>query len=262
MNKNVVIFILVMSTLLGSIWGSIANRKRIVLKHQLAEMAAKMEKIGKRASEDKEQVLGKTADLKETLVEKDAQLQKARKELVALRKSSKAIESRLSECTASLKEMNAKKEAYLQEIQSAKHTITLLQSSSQKTGKEAVQPLVAKQAAGEKKHHGEVGSLQDKLQTASALIEQLREEANVCNAQLIGMEKLVDEKNASLDETSQEMDRLKINMDVLLSKIADQRDLMQEMEEDNRALVKELNEKNEVIADQREEAMRSTVRQE
>ena len=48
-------------------------------------------------------------------------------------------------------------------------------------------------------------------------------------------------------------------MDVLLSRIADQRDQLQEMQEENRDLIKELTAKNEVIADLQEELMRLPV---
>ena len=57
------------------------------------------------------------------------------------------------------------------------------------------------------------------------------------------------------------MDRLEINMDVLLSKIADQRDQLQELQEEKRELVKELAAKNEIIADLQEEVIRQPVQE-
>ena len=65
-----------------------------------------------------------------------------------------------------------------------------------------------------------------------------------------------------MDETAAEMDRLKINMDVLLAKISEQKDSLQEMQEENRDLAKELAAKNEEIADLQEEVMQSPVQQE
>lgn len=270
MNKNVVIFILVVFTLLGSIWGSVANKKRIILEQQLLAMAADMEKIGKQSSREREQVLGKTAGLQESLAEKEGHLQKARKELVILRKSSKAVESKLSECTASLQEMNVKKEAYMQEIQAAKNVIASLQASLEKaqlepaeSQQETVEPEAPpEELAAEDQQKEEFYALQDQLQSSSLTVEQLREELSACSAQIIGLEKLVDEKNAGMEETTQEMDRLKINMDVLLSKIADQRDSLQELQEENREMGKDLAAKNEEIADLQEEMMQTPVQQE
>jgi len=268
MNKNVIIFILVLFTLLGSIWGSIANRKRIDLELQVKNMTAEMEKFNIQAGKEREQVLGKTAGLQEKLTEKEEQMQKARSELVALRKSTKAIESQLSACTASLQEMNQKNEAYMQEIQAAKKTIAKLEAGGER-GKRK-QPKVEKKdappqekpSAGEQKDHDEILALQGQLQTTSLTVDQLREELDACNAQIIGMEKLVDEKNAGTEEITQEMDRLKINMDVLLSKIADQRDSLQEMQEENRNLVEELAVKNEEISDLQEKIIQSRNKEE
>ncbi len=92
-------------------------------------------------------------------------------------------------------------------------------------------------------------------------IANLQQRLNSSNAQLIGLEKLLEEKNAAMEETSQEMDRLEINMDVLLAKIGDQRDQLQELQEEKRELVKELAAKNEIIADLQEEVIRQPVQE-
>ena len=42
MNKNVIIFILVVFTLIGSIWGSIASRQKVSMEVQLEKMAAEI----------------------------------------------------------------------------------------------------------------------------------------------------------------------------------------------------------------------------
>ena len=273
MNKNVVIFILVIFTLLGSIWGSVANRKKVVLEDQLSNMNAEIEKLKHQTNKEREQVLGKTAGLQESLVEKDDQLQKARKELVTLRKSAQAVEAQLSECTASLQEVNLKNEKHIKEIQAANNTIASLQADLAKKGGQTVgvskPESPENEADGQKEQAAEVGpsdenaaDLKERLQSVSLNADQLQEDLNACNAQILGLEKLIDEKNEAMDETTQEMDRLKINMDVLLSKIADQRDSMQELQEDNRELAKELAERNEEIANLQEEVMKSPVPQE
>jgi chromosome segregation ATPase len=103
--------------------------------------------------------------------------------------------------------------------------------------------------------------LRDQLQAAELDIDRLRRQLETEKALMMGLEKLLEEKDAAMQETSQEMDRLKINMDVLLSKIADQRDELQEMQAENRALAKELAARNEEAADLREEVMRQPVQE-
>jgi len=271
MNKNVVIFILVIFTLIGSIWGSVANKKRSGLEKQLSDTAAEMQKLTELSGKEREQVLGKTADLQESLVEKEDQLLKVRKELIALRKSSQTVESQLSGCTSSLQETNKKNQGLLQELQASKNKITELEAVVQKQrDQDATEKLdLQKQVidrideqASEKQGSEDVRSLQNRLQTASLNFDQLQHGLDACNAQIIGLEKMLEEKNAAIDETAGEMDRLKINMDVLLSKIAEQQDTLQEMQEENRELVKELAAKNEEVADLQEEVMRQPVHQE
>ena len=79
-------------------------------------------------------------------------------------------------------------------------------------------------------------------------------ELNKAKAQIYGLEKIVEEKNAAVEELSRELDRVKINMDVLLSKIADQQDALQEVQEENGELVKELANKSEECDQEQEES--------
>ena len=79
MNKNLVIFILVVLIFVGGIWGSVADRKKMALKKQLSETVEQMEKLTKQNTMQREQVLGKTAGLQGTLAEKEEQVAKARK---------------------------------------------------------------------------------------------------------------------------------------------------------------------------------------
>jgi len=83
-------------------------------------------------------------------------------------------------------------------------------------------------------------------------------ELEKAKAQILGLEKIVEEKNAAVEELSQELDRVKINMDVLLSKIADQQDSLQEVQEENGELVKELAAKNEECADLQEQLQKNS----
>ena len=57
MNKNVVIIILVVFTLLGSIWGAVANKKKITLEKKMADSAAEIQKLTNQNSKEREQIL-------------------------------------------------------------------------------------------------------------------------------------------------------------------------------------------------------------
>jgi chromosome segregation ATPase len=78
-------------------------------------------------------------------------------------------------------------------------------------------------------------------------------------AQIVGLVKIVEEKNANIEEISRELDRVKINMDVLLSKISEQQDALQEVEEENSELVKELTAKNEECADLQDQLQKAPL---
>lgn len=271
MNKNMVIFVLVVFALIGSIWGSVANKKKVNLEKQLGETVASLQQLTELSGKEREQVLGKTVGLQESLAKKENKLLKSRKELVALRKSSQAIESQLSGCISSSQATQKKKKKFLQKLRASERKIVELEAIIQKqvdqsaslkrdsqepTHVQAVEQIVLP------KESEEVRSLQDQLQSSSLDLDQLQQGIDACNAQVIGLEKMLEEKNAAMEETAREMDRLKINMDVLLSKIGEQQDTLQEMQEENRELVKELAAKNEEIADLQEDVMQQPVLQE
>jgi len=106
-----------------------------------------------------------------------------------------------------------------------------------------------------------VQELQEQLAVAESVVEQSRNAREFASirAQLIGLEKIVEEKNATIEETSKELDHWKVNMDVLLNRIAEQEDTMQEMREENRSLVKELAAKNKEVADLNEQLIQTPV---
>jgi len=261
MNKNGIIFILVVATLIGSIWGSVANRKKIDLERKLNETVANMKKLAAATAREQEQVLGKTAGLQESIVIKDQQIVKARKELVALRKETQALEARLSECNASVQNLTGEKDECLRNLRAVREEISGLSESRRKleTGTDesaAVQPakvpLTIPAEGGEAAAPGGE-SLRERLQAAELTVAQQQQQLEAANAQVFGLEKIVVEKTDAVEATRGEMDRLRINMDVLLAKIAEQRDRIRELQEENRALNLELAARNEELAELREE---------
>jgi len=262
MNKNTVIFFLVCATLLGSIWGSIANRERIELEKKYQSTLAEMQNLSALTSREREQVLGKTAGLQDTLVEKEEQVARARKELVSLRKENKALEAELSGCNAAMTRIKKENSNLQEQLKATGESDDDLVEGGISPLDEGADEVSSSESSTLESdtNAATVAALRDQLQSARLTSEKLQQKLDAAQAQIIGLEKIVEEKSDAMDETSQEMDRLKINMDVLLSKIADQQDDLQELQEENRQLVKELAAKNEELSDLMEEMVRSPVR--
>jgi len=298
MNKNLVIFVLVVLTVVGSIWGSVANKKKISLERELNKTVAELKQLNRQSTQEREQVLGKTAGIQEALNSKEDQLIKARKELVDLRKASQSLEAKLSGCNASVQKTAQEKAGCLKELQSAKRTIARLNAALeeqkkqlQNTGRKLSESKVVKQElhAGMKEgskalvslrqqlesanrtigklrqeldsENQTIGKLRQQLEPSNQTIGKLRQELDSANAQIVGLEKIVDEKSTAHDEAARKMDRMKINMDVLLSKIAEQRNILQKLQEENSDLAKELASRNETMTDPQEEVNQTPVRQ-
>ncbi len=252
MNKNTVIGVLVAATLLGSIWGGIANRERKDLKVELRNMALEMEKLTSQAEREREKVLGKTAGIQETLLDREEQLAGARKELVALRKNIKALEAQVSGCNAKITKLTGERKKLAAKLAARQEKAV---SAGQKAAGE--QPELLNAANRE----GPDPDTARQLEEALLAVERLQQELEAARAQVVGLEKIIDEKTDAMTETGQEMDRLKINMDVLLARISEQKDELQEVRNENRELVKELAAKNEEISDLMEEMMRQPVQE-
>jgi hypothetical protein len=199
MNKNNVIFILFVATLVGSTWGAVVNRQKIDLEHQLTDARNRLQKLS--AHPGLGQAAGKG---------------KNEGDLAALRKETQSLEAQLSESTAAIHALSREKEDLAQQLRAVRPSATAVQEKTASTA--------APDAGGEETAGGEV--LQQRLDEA--------------NAQLLGLEKIVEEKNTAMLEAAAEKERRQINMDVLLGKIADQQRALQALQEENRELVKHL----------------------
>jgi chromosome segregation ATPase len=269
MNKNTIIFILVVATLIGSIWGSVANRKKIDLERKLNETVAGMKKLAESTAQEQEQVLGKTVGLQESIEIKDRQIDKARKELIALRKETQALEARLSEYNATVQSLTGERDECLRDLRVAREELAGLGDSLRELEAAAAETEVV-QAAREpvKQEEGnietggpEIELLRDRLRTAESTASRQKEQLDAANAQITGLEKIVVEKTDALEAAGREMDRLRINMDVLLAKIADQQEKLRETQEKSRALSLELSARNDELAELRRELERPVPEQ-
>ena len=297
MNKNLVIGILAAMLVLGSLWGQIGNKTKKAVQREQEEVIARLSQVEAEAAKAHDALLAKTANLQKRLQVKEQQLAKARKELVGLRKGNKALEARISERDAAVAALTRKKNNLAAQVTKLKQALAATEGSSHQQVAELQAALQEKEqqlaAAAEeiaairtvKKESASSGDqaaqnaeeLQAKLEKAETTVRKLQEqlaaaqasadqsklarEYESVRAQVIGLEKIVEEKNAAIEETSKELDRWKVNMDVLLTRISEQEDSMQELREENRALVKELADKNRELADLNEQLVQTPVQQ-
>ncbi len=247
MNKNLVIFALVVLTIVGSIWGSVANKKKMSLEQQLTETVTKLQKLRQHNSREREQILGKTASLQEVLHDKESQLLDGRKELVALRKANKALESKLSGCTATVQRLKGENAAQFNDLQAATARINRLTSAGRGMTGSTVTGAEAS------------GALREQMRPAKQTIAELRRQLAADSAQIVGLEKIVDEKNSAIKEAAQAMARSRVNTNVLLAKISEQQDSLQQLRTEKQELVKQLAAKDEEIANLRKKNIKTPV---
>ena len=275
MNKNLVIGVLAAMLVLGSLWGQVGNKSRKALKLEKKAVVAQLSQVQAEAANSHDALLAKTAKLQKTLQVKDQQLAKARHELVGLRKHNKAFEAQISKRDTALTALIQEKSKLVEQIKKMKKSLAKGTSS----GQQQIDALQQQLAAATSVEQGIQGTdelqaklakaeaafmdLQEKLAIAEAATDEskvLREYESV-RAQVIGLEKIIEEKNATIEETSKELDHWKVNMDVLISRITDQQDGLQELKNENRELVKELAAKNQELADLNEQLIQTPVQQ-
>ncbi|MDH3349409.1 MAG: hypothetical protein OEM02_15085, partial [Desulfobulbaceae bacterium] len=103
MTKNLIIFALTILLFIGSIWGSIADKNSLIFKDQLREKTIELDKLESRSTMEHDKVLGKTANLQETLDEKDAKIKEERGKVIELRKEKLSLQSKLAAQDATIK---------------------------------------------------------------------------------------------------------------------------------------------------------------
>ena len=259
MNTRRVIYILVFATLIASIWGSIANRRNVRLESELEGLQARIGQLNEQGAGEREQLLGKTAGLQENLLQAEAQLADARQELVALRKENQALEARISGCNATISDINQEKERLKQQLEMAltNGNAPPAKRIAEKSKVNAVtgDPPATAAGYGSEQESGQVRENTGQLRDTELAAARLQQQFDACSAEIKEFEKIIKEKTDAMEETGQEMDRVKINLDVLLSRISDQQDELQELREENRQMLKEIAARNEQLADLQEKIL-------
>jgi predicted nucleic acid-binding Zn-ribbon protein len=224
MNKNTALFLLFAAALLGSTWGAVVNRQKIDLEQQLKDARTELQKCIEQPGPEAERMPGTTAALQKSLAEKEEQLAKARNELAELRKGKQALEAKLSGSSTGMQ---------------GKAGLPVEVADQRNTAGAALTPGGEEEAGQESGAPGE-------LQKGGSPVADGRRLEEV-NAQLLGLEKIVEEKNMALQQNAAEKERLLINMDVLLGRIADQQRELQAIQEEKRELVKQLAARKELV---------------
>jgi len=104
---------------------------------------------------------------------------------------------------------------------------------------------------------------QNRLSAVQSEAERIRENSNreldSARAQIFGLEKILDQKNQGLKNISRDLDRSKINMDILLSKITELQDKVNQLEDEKKRIFNELSAKNDEIKQLNDKLMRMPV---
>lgn len=221
MNKNYVIIALVVLALLGTIWGSVKSKKADNLERQLVAMrqgggssvALASHEAGE--AQDEHAVAGQEINTQD----------KALSEEVAA----------LKETIASQKEELATLTSLQEELKSKTAEVAKLE--------EAVAAAKTELAAAEESVKGfeELKStLANDVDAYSAKSQELAVEVEEYQAQVGELEKALEDRTKLLVASGEELARTKLNMNVLLSKIAAQNNSLSILEETRVALENEL----------------------
>ncbi len=195
-------------------------------KQALAEKAAAQDEAVKALQAEKEHLLAAAEDMKQSSAAAAAQ------HLEAAQKKMDDLQKLCAEEKSGLRQQMAQEQAALQE-QMARQQSMLTEQEQKLTS--AVQ-IIEHEQTQIKGCQGELAEVrpelektQRELKDMEAASQQLEEErdkiladADTLRAQVIGLEKMVEERNAALDQTGKELENCKINNNVLISQISQQ----------------------------------------
>jgi len=177
--KNLIIGILSALLIIGSLWGSVGNKSSRALKRELAEARQQLRELKESASQVHSTVLDKTARLQHDLQEKISQLDKARKELVDLRKANKALEATISGQEAEINKLKQR----LADLSAASRQGVARQVSQRDRQIEKLNAALAEKdrlLANLDELSAQAAALQDSLQEKEKTITELREQLAGC----------------------------------------------------------------------------------
>ncbi|MCI5211318.1 MAG: hypothetical protein D3910_21610 [Candidatus Electrothrix sp. ATG2] len=248
LNKNSLLFALIMLLVVTSWWGQSETGANKQLKHEKEVAEAQLAKVE-----------ATTSETRQALQEKTAALSTAEKKLNEAEIKNLRIAKELSTKQSELTSLKNEEKTLLAKINELEHSLT--KAKSQQAQSEPEQQKNVQEKLDENKETlaklekaeariAQLEAEQTELKThAEARIAQLQEkqsevttEAESLRAQVIGFEKVVEERNTTLAEIDSELQACKVNTKVLISKITEQEDAQQGIEEKMRLMVQNLSE--------------------
>ncbi len=246
MNKTQVIIALVVLCLVGTIWGSIQDKKSTSLERQLAVMkkqastalpAADASAVNKAQAEAKaltsqnKELLADVASMKGRLASQQKELAELKKGMVDAPGGSKA-----------LKKVKAQLDERAAENAKLEETVAAVKAELAEKG--AALAAAEEAAAGLEDVKNTLANTVDEY---SAKSQELSMEVENSAQRIQTLENELGEQTRLLAVNAEELARTKLNMNVLLSKIAAQNKSLAILEETRIALEKELTSKFEVV---------------
>lgn len=254
MSKNQIIIALVVLTLVGTIWGSVQDKKSKSLERQIAAMKAEAlapSVVDEAAASDAQAVVNEAlteiAGLKSQNQALRADAETLRGNVASQAKEIASLKKQLAEVNGTSQTI----EAMQTQLDQGAVEIVKLQKSLAAVKAELDQKTAALAAAEEAAAGLEnvKSVLANSVDVYSAKSQELAAEVEEYHQRIQSLEKALEERTKSLVAAGEELARTKLNMNVLLSKIAAQNNSLEILEETRVALEKELAMKFLIIED-------------
>jgi len=252
MSKNNVIIALVVLCLVGTIWGSVQDKKSESLERQIAAMKSGQVQSNSAVAEEGTAVI--SSEALETAQAQIGNLTSQNKELLAkaatLKGTIAGLEKEIAENGG--KEAVAAVQADLDKSNAAVAALEETVAALKAELDEKIKALAdAEQAAADLENVK--NSLANSIDAYSEKSQGLAAELEEAALRVEALEKALEERSKLLVGNGKELSRTKLNMNVLLSRIAAQNNSLAILEETRVALEKELADKSLIIEDMKQQ---------
>ncbi len=231
MNKNQVMIVLVVLCLLGTVWGSVKDKQSKNLIKQVDALSTELSEVKKTSSPEavtdreelrksQKELLTDAATLKGTIKGQQDEIVSLQEKLVS-NDAAKEIEGQLNGCQEELGAMQENDVALKAELDLRNHL--LVEANAKISAVDQVKNQLA----------NDLDATNQQAQEMAAVVEEYAVRIN-------GLETALEKRTKTLVKNGEELDRTKLNMHKLLSKIAAQQDSLKILEKTRVALEKEL----------------------
>jgi predicted nuclease with TOPRIM domain len=226
--KNLLIAALVALLLISAVWGQKETGRRKVLARENATLHTQLKEAGD-ATKAVGELQAEAAHQREARQQTAAQLENARQKINELQGKLSGLaeqEKALIAAEEAKKSLAAEcdKKITTQQDQLAQQKMVLEKQEQKLSAAEQTVKACEEKAAGKEKIQADL----DELDGANKQLEEERNkiltEAETLRAQVIGLEKIVEERSTALEKTSKELDNCKLNNSILITQIAGQQE--------------------------------------